>query len=226
MPLNLPCHQPIIVGSTTAGSVRYYAALLHAGTVYIDSDERVLPLRHSHHRYNIQGPNGIVTLTVPLSKATNAMPVPMHEVQISEHGNWRHLHWGALCAAYGKTPYFDYIAPDLKALYDSPCTSLLQFNTQLQNLIIDFLDLPINIATSPVTAQLAEQCTDLRKQIDGKKPDTLNMHNVPYYQLWATRHGFQPALSILDLLMNCGRESIYTLQAMMQEPSLDHSQKT
>ncbi|UKI45216.1 MAG: WbqC family protein [Porphyromonadaceae bacterium] len=33
--------------------------------------------------------------------------------------------------------------------------------------------------------------------------------------MWASRHGFQPGLSILDLLMNTGRESIYTLKKML-----------
>lgn len=39
--------------------------------------------------------------------------------------------------------------------------------------------------------------------------------DVPYPQLWAARHGFQPGLSILDLLMNEGREAIFTLQKML-----------
>ena len=41
------------------------------------------------------------------------------------------------------------------------------------------------------------------------------MANVPYSQMWTpTRQGFEPGLSILDLMMNMGREGIFTLQAM------------
>ena len=172
-------------------------------------------LRHSHHRYLVDGPNGTQRLTIALDGTTNAMPVRMRDVRISEHGNWRHLHWGALYSAYGKSPYFDYIADDLHSIIGGEQTSLLEFNTALQNLIIDFLDLPIEIETKPITPEIAAEATDLRSLIGGKKPDTLPITDVPYYQVWASRHGFQPGLSILDLLMNTGRESIYTLQKML-----------
>ena len=33
-----------------------------------------------------------------------------------------------------------------------------------------------------------------------------------YYQIWSMRHGFQPNLSILDLLFNLGREAIFVLR--------------
>lgn len=205
------------MGSMAAGSVRCYAAMLQAGKVIVDAEERRLPLRHSHHRYLVDGPNGVQKLTIALEGRTNAMPVPMCDVRISEHGNWRHLHWGALYSAYGKSPYFDYIADDLHSLIvDGHQQSLLEFNTQLQTLIIDFLDLPIEIETKPITTDLLATATDLRGKIGGKKPDTLPITDVPYYQVWATRHGFQPSLSILDLLMNTGRESIYTLKNMMK----------
>lgn len=203
------------MGSMAAGSVRCYAAMLQAGKVIIDPDERRLPLRHSHHRYLVDGPNGTQRLTIALDGTTNAMPVRMRDVRISEHGNWRHLHWGALYSAYGKSPYFDYIADDLHSIICGEQTSLLEFNTALQNLIIDFLDLPIEIETKPITPEIAAEATDLRGLIGGKKSDTLPITDVPYYQVWASRHGFQPGLSILDLLMNTGRESIYTLQKML-----------
>lgn len=209
-------NKPIIMGSMAAGSVRCYAAMLQAGKVIVDPDERRLPLRHSHHRYLVEGPNGVQRLTIALEGRTNAMPVAMKDVRISEHGNWRHLHWGALYSAYGKSPYFDYITDDLQAIIAGNQTSLLEFNTQLQNLIIDFLDLPIEIETHSIDAETLATATDLRGKIAGKKPDTLPIADVPYYQVWATRHGFQPGLSILDLLMNTGRESIYTLLKMLK----------
>lgn len=213
----------LITGSMCPGSVRYWAAALAAGTVYIDLEERHLPLRHSHHRYAIEGPNGVQQLTVPLVGETHNMATPMREVRISEHGNWRRLHWGALYSAYGRTPYFDHIAPDLEAIIvDGHQTHLLELNTQLQHLIVEFMDLPIDFVTaSPPTPLQRERgasatdVIDLRGKIDMKRPDELPIVDVPYYQVWADRHGFVPRLSILDLLMNEGREGIFTLQDMI-----------
>lgn len=207
---------PVVVGSMTAATVRCYAVMLAAGTVYVDPEQRQLPLRHSHHRYSIMGPNGAQKLTIPLVGSTNAMPVPMCQVRISEHANWRHLHWGALYSAYGRTPYFDYIADDLqRLLLDDSDPSLLHFNQHLTHLIIDFLDLPITVQLLDSSVE-ADACCDLRQMLGTKRPDCLPIADVPYHQLWADRHGFTPELSILDLLMNCGRESIFTLMKMPQ----------
>lgn len=208
--------QPLVMGSMCAGSVRCYAAMLASGHVLIDAGEVRLPLRHSHHRYAIVGPNGVQQLTVHLVGSTNAMPVPMRDVLISEHAQWRHVHWGALYSAYGKSPYFDYIADDLHSIIFGNQKSLLELNNQLQQLIIEFLDLPIQVTVGTISDDVLADACDLRGRIGGKRPDGLPIRDVPYYQLWSDRHGFTPNLSILDLLMNCGREAIFTLQSMVK----------
>ncbi|MBP5498628.1 MAG: WbqC family protein [Muribaculaceae bacterium] len=209
-------HNEVIVGSCCAGSVRYYALLLASGNVWVDDGEQKLPLRHSHHRYRILGPNGIQTLTVPLVSSTNAMSVSMRDVEISNHGKWRHLHWGALYSSYGKTPYFDYIAPDLERLIvKGDQRFLLDFNMELDALIVEFADLAIHTHLLGVNKPL--NAKDFRGRIAGKRPDNLPIANVQYSQLWADRYGFTPDLSILDLVMNCGRESVFTLMEMTRE---------
>jgi len=205
-----------------AGDVRCYAAMVEAGKVVIDATECRLPLRHSHHRYVIDGPNGAVKLTVPLVGSTNAMPVMMRDVLISEHGNWRHLHWGALFSSYGKSPFFDFVADDLhRIIVGGQQHSLLELNMALHQLIVDFMDLPITTTVastaSEVAAALESRPLDLRGKIGGKRADTLAIADVPYYQLWSGRRGgFLPRLSILDMLMNEGREGVFSLLKMIK----------
>ena len=203
----------VVMGSMCAASVRCYAAALKAGTLLIDLDEKRLPLRHSHHRYRVDGPNGVQTLTVPLVGSTNNMMTPLRDVLISEHGDWRRLHWGALYSAYGRSPYFDYVADDLSRVIHGSQRYLHEFNAQLHQVVVDFMDLPI-ITSYGVGNSAAENVTDLRGRIAMKKPDTLPIANVPYYQMWKGADGFRPDLSILDLMMNMGREGILTLMAM------------
>ena len=50
---------------------------------------------------------------------------------------------------------------------------LLDFNRQLQRLIIDFLDLPIEVITVEVADALAAECVDLRGRMGGKQADAL-----------------------------------------------------
>ena len=178
----------LLMGSMCAGDVRCYAAMVKAGEVVIDATEQHLPLRHSHHRYLIDAPNGSVKLTVPLEGSTNAMPVMMSDVLISEHGNWRHLHWGALFSSYGKSPFFDFIANDLhKIIIQGSQKHLLDFNMELHQLIVEFMDLPI--VTTVVTSQeeldnaLQSGFHDLRGKMGGKRGDRESIDNVPYYQM-------------------------------------------
>ena len=199
-----------------AGSVRSYAVALMAGTLLVDKGEVRLPLRHSHHRYHIDGPNGVQTLTVPLVGATNNMVTPLRDVLISEHGDWRRLHWGALFSAYGRSPYFDYVADDLSRVIHGNQRYLYEFNRQLHEVVVDFMDLPLTTCDfDPAEAPaLPEGTLDLRGRIGMKKSDNLPIADVPYYQMWQGRGGFRADLSILDLMMNMGRESILTLIEM------------
>ena len=205
----------VLIGSMCAASVRCYAAALLPGHLLVDLDERRLPLRHSHHRYRIDGPNGIQTLTVPLVGSTNNMMTPLRDVLISEHGDWRRLHWGALFSAYGRSPYFDYVADDLSRVINGSQRYLHDFNAQMHEVIVDFMDLPLKTRyLQDVGEGDVQDVTDLRGRIAMKKPDTLPISNVPYFQMWTSASGFFPDLSILDLMMNTGREGIFTLMAM------------
>ena len=211
----------VVMGSMCAASVRCYAVALAAGTLMIDLDEHRLPLRHSHHRYRIDGPNGIQTLTVPLVGSSNNMMTPLRDVLISEHGDWRRLHWGALFSAYGRSPYFDYVADDLSRVIHGTQHYLHEFNRQLHEVIVDFMDLPLATKYLKSGDEMGEDVEDLRGRIAMKRADTLPIADVPYYQMWLGNDGFKADLSILDLMMNMGREGIFTLMEMVEVSSVE-----
>lgn len=194
-----------------AASVRCYAAMLGAGKVYVDATERRLPLRHSHHRYAIDSPNGAIKLTIPLVGSTNAMVVAMEQVRISEHDQWRDRHWGALFSSYGKSPYFDYLADDLhRLIVERPTDNLLQFNLELHRLLVDFMDLPIEtvVTHDPERVLREELAIDMRSVLGRKRRDNLSIADLTYYQVWQERFGFRPDLSAIDLACNLGREAV------------------
>lgn len=186
--------------SMYAGPVQYYARMVQADEVVIATDEPITRRDKSHHRCDIIATNGPQTLAIPIEKVTSWHGYSMKDVRISEHGDWRVLHWRAIYSAYGKTPFFEFIAPELEALINRGDHWLLDFNTALHELIVDFLDLPIvtryeSIAGTGITT---------RRIKPTERP-------VPYHQIWAPKYGFAGNLSILDLLMNKGREAIFTL---------------
>lgn len=207
----------IVLSSAYMGSVRYYAAMLAARETAVDASEAALTHAWMLNHCRICGANGVQQLVVPIDKTNFNAHSRMQDVVISNHGNWRHLHWGALFSSYGKTPFFDYIADDLERVIKGNQRYLIDLNAELQALVIDFLDLHISWSV----ADKMPHCDmiDLRGKVGDKRTvptEPLALHDVPYYQLWASRTGFLPDLSIIDMLCNLGREAVFTLMAMSQ----------
>lgn len=61
------------------------------------------------------------------------------KVMLSDHGNWRHTHLGALNAAYGRTPYYQHFMPLLEPVYQSAEVSLSGFNAKIHEAILKML---------------------------------------------------------------------------------------
>lgn len=195
-----------VFSSRYAGSVDYYAAMLRYGKVAIDLSEP-FDKHHKHlNRMDIVGTNGCQQLSASLQKPNRRMAVG--EVALSSHGNWRHTHWGALFSAYGRTPFFDYFADDLKQIYtDESIQTISSLNLTLHAAVIDFLDLDIETVVIDNKNDLA--ASDALNLRDGVLTEqTLE----PYYQIWSSKFGFQPNQSILDLLFNVGREAVFVLR--------------
>lgn len=196
-----------IFSSRYAGSVDYYAAMLHFGRVGICGYEHYNKKAKRLNRMDIVGTNGVQSLSVPLSKPNSSLTVS--EIQLSEHGNWRHIHWGALFSAYGRTPFFEYFADDLKSVYENKeITTMFALNMAIHSAVIDFLALPIEtVVVNEKSGYSRLECVDARDSIVDFTPS-----GCPYYQIWQERYGFQKGMSILDLLFNEGREAIFRLK--------------
>ncbi len=196
-----------VFSSRYAGSVDYYAAMLRYGTVAIDLTEPYDKHRKHLNRMDIVGTNGCQSLSASLEKPNRSMKVG--EIRLSDHGNWRHNHWGALFSAYGRTPFFDYFADDLKKIYsDTSIQTIADLNTALHFAVVDFLALDVEtvILRDKIHQQALNAVNDMR---DNLLP---LVAEKPYYQIWSQKFGFQPHKSILDLLFNLGREAIFTLK--------------
>lgn len=138
----------------------------------------------------------------------------MHSVLISDHGNWRHQHWQAIVSAYRSSPFFEYYADDFYRVFHDETALLVDFNAALRDLVLDCLDLHPTIITNTEHYLTPGERNDYRETIRPKIPYTFDstFRPVPYWQVFASRHGFLPNLSIIDLLFNMGPESRLVLR--------------
>lgn len=158
------------------------------------------------NRCQITGPNGVQTLSIPIQKP-DGVKAFMRDIRISDHGNWQHLHWNALVSSYGKSPFFEYYADDIRPFYEpQPSPFLVDYNEAILHKLLQLLDME----------QVVVQRTPrYQGHADGLSLQPPLLKPAPYYQVFQARHGFTPDLCILDLLFNMGPESLIVLNNMI-----------
>lgn len=204
----------VYLSSAYLAPVNYYTKLLAYDRVYIEQYDHYLKQTY-RNRCTIAAPDGELALSVPTVKPDNAK-CPLRDIRISDHGNWRHLHWNALSSAYNHTPFFEYYKDDFRPFYEKKYTFLVDFNEELCRLICSLIDIePRWERTTEYRLQLSDNETDYRERIHPKKDFTTadpEFQPVRYYQVFEDKNGFLPNLSIVDLLFNMGPESLLVLQ--------------
>jgi hypothetical protein len=101
-----------------------------------------------------------------------------------------------LASAYGSSPFFEYYADDIAPFFEKKWDFLFDYNLEITHKMCELLDIHTEIRLT----EEYQGCT--RNLVNDCKP---------YYQVFKSRHGFLPDLSILDLLFNMGPESILCL---------------
>lgn len=195
-----------LLSTTYFGPIQWYQKLYRAEHVVIEQWESFQKQTY-RNRCLIATTQGIQALTVPVVRGETSL---MKDIRISDHGNWRHLHWNALQSAYGESPFFDYYQDDIRPFYEQHWTYLLDFNEAIRARMCELIDITPEVSLSRVFNAKADD--DFREAINPKHPAP-DADFIPkaYYQVYQQKHGFLPNLSILDLLMNMGPESIFYL---------------
>jgi hypothetical protein len=205
--------QTLYLTSAYLAPVAYYAKMYQYNKVRVERFDHYMKQTY-RNRCVIAAADGPLALTIPTEKADDPKCL-MRDVRISDHGNWRHIHWNALVAAYRHSPFFEYYADDFRPFYERKIEFLWDFNEQLRQTVCSLLDLhPTVLPTDEYRAQLQPDEADYRELIHPKRPFAeldASYHEAPYYQVFKDKHGFLPGLSIIDLLFNMGPEGLLVL---------------
>ena len=196
----------VLLSTTYFGPIQWYQKLYRAEHVVIEQWESFQKQTY-RNRCLIATTQGIQALTVPVVRGETLL---MKDIRISDHGNWRHLHWNALQSAYGESPFFEYYQDDILPFFTQRWDYLFDFNEAIRQKMCELIDISPQVSLTGSFQPKADH--DFREAINPKHPaPDADFESRPYYQVYQQKHGFIPNLSILDLLMNMGPESIFYL---------------
>lgn len=192
----------------------YFFVLAHSESATIDLKENYQKQSY-RTRCRIYAAGGVETLQVPVRHDAAHISGTPHtlkteDVAIDYDQNWIHKHTLALISAYRSAPFFEYYWDGIEAIFKSRPTRLSELNTSLTKLIME--ELGIRCRLNFTDSYLSDAECDLRGRIHPKyKGETLfkekGVVERPYYQVFSSKCGFIPNLTILDLLFHEGPEA-------------------
>ena len=204
-----------LLSTTYFGPVQWYQKLYRHEEAEIEQWESFQKQTY-RNRCLIATTQGVQALTVPVERKEESgkrKENTIKDMRISDHGNWRHLHWNALMSAYGESPFFEYYQDDIRPFFEKRWDYLFDFNEAIREKMCELLDIQPKISFSlEFKVYSLEKEKDFREAIRPKHPlPDPDFEPKPYYQVYQQKHGFLPNLSILDLLFNMGPEGIFYL---------------
>ena len=184
------------------------------------------------NRNRIKSAQGAQWLTVPVHFR---FPAKIFEVAADPAPNWRRKHWQALLSNYTRASYWETVAVSLEALYQKDWGLLKDLNRASIEWLKEHLGIEtplywaseMDLSEEP-TQRLVDICWTLGADTylagrDGREYMEMDKFAragievifqeykpVPYRQLFGD---FISNLSTLDLLLNCGDESLDVLRA-------------
>ncbi len=203
----------VLLSSAYLPPVSYFSKLYAYEKVCVERFDHYMKQSY-RNRCVIASAAGPLSLTIPTEKSEDPKCL-MKDVRISDHGNWRHVHWNAFVAAYKQSPFFDYYADEFHEFFEKRYSFLFDFNTELCNWLCEQLDMHPVVTWSDDFIVDTAGMDDFREQIHPKKrlqTEDASFKAVPYYQVFQEKQGFQADLSVADLLFNMGPEGLLVLR--------------
>ena len=180
------------------------------------------------NRNRIKTADGWQWLTVPV---TYSFPQRINQVGVNQTVDWQRKHLQALKTNYSRAPFFDTYYASFEEFYQQPYEFLVQVNVACIQLLMGLLGLEgklvlassLPVETEDPTLRLVEICKNLGSDFylsgtDGAKYMDVDMFasnqidilfqdfKHPHYpQCYGS---FEPNMSVVDLLFNCGPESL------------------
>jgi hypothetical protein len=200
--------------------------------VYVILDTVQFKKNEYQNRNRIKTAQGWQWITVPVGYR---FPQRIDEVTVNNESPWAHKHRQALVTNYSGSPHFDHVFPALDAILQTRWDRISDLNRRTVEVLMGLLDIdtPVRSAgewelSDDPTGRLVDICKRLdagtylsgaggRNYLDLAQFEEAGIHVVfqefshpEYAQQFGT---FEPYMSTVDLLFNCGPESLNIIRS-------------
>jgi len=185
--------------------IEYFHILATNPVVKIEACENFQKQTYRSRTY-IYASGGVDVLQLPvIHNSVDGNLISAKQIDYSK--SWLHQHKLAITSAYRSSPFFEYYWDDIVSILDRKLSSLLELNTLLTQKLCELMNIDCRIELTEEFTPVGESSCDYRYRISPKSKEPHIFDSREYYQVFATKHGFIPHLSVLDLLFNEGPQS-------------------
>lgn len=219
-----------------------YFEMIAAADVFVVYDHVQFVKKSWHHRNRIKDSNGELTLTLSTKKAP--IKTPLYQTELStEYQKTLTEHWRSISHAYKKATYFGKYSDSLQEMYLAEYSSLTDLTVSFIRYFCNHLNITTPFVTSSsfsldksevnMTKRVIELCqkSNISSLYDAHGAKALidtnlfysnkinisfqNYQHPTYSQLFGD---FLPNMSVLDLLLNEGPDSLEIIKKGRCDP--------
>jgi hypothetical protein len=186
--------------------ISQYGAMMNFDSITFEVEDNFQKQTYRNRCY-IYGANGKQILNIPLSYPKTEGRKKTKDILV-EDSNWQTQHYKSLKIAYSHSPFFEFYKDDLQLIFEKKYKYLLDVTLDSFLFINDALDLAKNHVVSKQYND--SNLNDFRHLASAKS--NLSYNFEPYIQMFDDKYGFLENLSIIDLLVMEGPNSISFLE--------------
>lgn len=193
-------------------SIPFFALWVQEGSIIVEAFEHYQK-RSFRNKCQILTAQGLQTLTVPLNKGKHQGKV-IADVRINYAEDWQRNHLQTIISSYGRSPFGLFYMDELGAVLSHKYEYLYDLNHAIISLLSNWIG--IDERTLNFTSSYESEVNhDFRSAFTPRTLSrVIDSQTDNYYaQVFEEKTGFVPNLSVLDLLMNLGPESLSYLMS-------------
>ncbi len=192
----------LLIESQYFGTINYHNTLFQFSNIKIEQYENFQKMSF-RNRCMVADSNGVLDLTVPVEKGRGTH-MPVKDIRISYREDWPTRHWRTLASCYQRAPFFEYYADAVSGLLASKPVFLLDLNMSILYWLQKITRIEGAITLSTGYEQTPGDGVSDARNRELPKNYLHKPFPIRYTQVFEDRIGFQPNLSILDLLFCTG----------------------